>query len=168
VEWIQTQLGDAAKALAGELRNQRELAVVGGGFYYPLALEVAGMMRKLTHLPAEGKDAAVLLGDDLWAGPESSAAIFLSGSHCRVKKKVYAMLKDVKRARERAYAVTDGNDRELTRAAKLSILLPELSEMTGSILSLALMQWVAYHMTRNSAREENRPGAAPSADSAEA
>jgi glucosamine--fructose-6-phosphate aminotransferase (isomerizing) len=162
VEWIQAQLGDALKALANELRNHRELAVVGGGFYYPVALEVAHMMRKLTHLPAEGKDAAVLQEDDLWAGTEGFAAIFLSGSHCRVKKKVHAILKDVKRARERAYAVTDGNDRELTRAAKLSILLPELSEMTSSILTLALLQWVAYHMTRQAVREENRSGPLPS------
>ena len=60
------------------------------------------------------------------------------------------------------FSVTDSNDGELSHAAELSLLLPELSEMTGAILTLALVQSVAYQMTRNPARESQHqiPGVA--------
>ena len=161
IEWIQTHLADAARALASELKGVRNLTVVGGGFYYPVGLEVARMLTRLAHASAEGKDVAALQGADLPPASEDSAMVLLSSSHCRLKKKIHAVVAQAKQTGERVYAVTDSNDRELSRATKLSILLPDLSEMTGSILSLALMQSVVYHMTRNAAREANRPDAPP-------
>jgi glucosamine--fructose-6-phosphate aminotransferase (isomerizing) len=161
VEWIQTHFADAVRALASELKGLRNLTVVGGGFYYPVALEAAVMLTRLAHAPAEGKDVAALQGADLPLASEDSAVLLLSGSHCRLKKKIHAVLAQAKQTRERTYAVTDNNDRELSRAAKLSILLPELSEMTGSILTLALLQSVASQMARSLAREVSHTSAPP-------
>ena len=39
---------------------------------------------------------------------------------------------------------TDGNDPETSRRSTLSLLLPQLNEMTGAILAHGVMCWVAY------------------------
>jgi hypothetical protein len=51
------------------------------------------------------------------------------------------------------FSVTDGNDRPLQESASLSLLLPELTEMVGATLTLALVQSLAEHGSRHANRE---------------
>lgn len=143
VEWIQVQLLDAVRALAAEIKNVASLSVVGGGFYHPVALQAALLLKGNSQVPAQGFDEDAFHERAGTPAPGDSALLFLSGSHCRTKNKIHALAARARKAFTKTLSITDGNDRELQNSSTLSVLLPELTEMVGPTLALALLQSVA-------------------------
>lgn len=148
VEWVLTQLPDAVRSFASELGGLRSLTVVGGGFYFPVALQGALLLREMTDIFAEGRGLEDFRGLPPEILKRDSAVVFLSGSRCRVKKTIRQLVGPAKGAGAKILSVTDSNDRDLAERSTLSVLLPVLSEMAGSTLTLALLAWVACHAAR--------------------
>ena len=148
VEWALSQLSEAVRPFASELKSASRVYVAGGGFYHASALHGTTAMRKLAGTDACAFNA--LEPEIQHYGPRERGAsvILLSGSHCRSKKRIHALAEGQMRAGTRILAITDQNDPELSRRSALAILLPVLSEEVGSIVSLALLDWVAYHAGR--------------------
>jgi glucosamine--fructose-6-phosphate aminotransferase (isomerizing) len=142
MEWIQAQLPAAIRALAAEFESIAQLFIVGGGFYHPIALQAAHSLRAVSRRSADAFDGGELQEGDLPVSAEGAAILFLSGTHCRIKKRIHVLAQHAKRAGLKVFSVTDSNDRSLAEASTLSLLLPELSEMVGSTLVLALLQSV--------------------------
>ena len=145
IEWAFSQLSEAVHALAAELETAPRLHVVGGGFYYPVALHWVETLRRL-----EGTDGRALNGlgtefRELRPHEPGDVVMLLSGSRCRGRKTIHALAESAKREGRKFLALTDKNDPEITRRAALAILLPILSEEVGSLLTLALLDWVACH-----------------------
>jgi len=153
VERIQTHVQDAVHALAGELKDLTALSVVGGGFYHPIALQAARLLQKHSQLRTEGLDEGAFRAEVHSTGAAPPAVLFLSGTHCQVKKRMHAVCEEAKESGMKIFSVTDGNDRPLQESAHLSLLLPELTEMVGSTLTLALVQSLAEHGGRHAKRE---------------
>jgi fructoselysine-6-P-deglycase FrlB-like protein len=149
VEWVLTQLTDAAQSFAAELRGWRSLCVVGGGFYHPAALQWAWLARKVTGIDARGFEVAEFLHGPLVSLEREAAVIVLSGSHCRAKKHINQLVERSKKVKLRIFAVTDGNDPEVSRHSELAVLLPVVSEAAGATVALALLDWVAYQVARS-------------------
>ncbi|HEV2348410.1 MAG TPA: SIS domain-containing protein [Terriglobia bacterium] len=158
VERIQTHMQDAVHALAAELKDLTALSVVGGGFYHPIALQAARLLYGNSRLRAEGVEEGAFRTEAPAPGAAAPAVLFLSGAHCRVKKRMHATSAEAQKAGMKIYSVTDANDRELQETSNLSLLLPELTEMVGSTLTLALVQSLAEHACRHAKRE---PGVQP-------
>jgi glucosamine 6-phosphate synthetase-like amidotransferase/phosphosugar isomerase protein len=152
VERIQTHLQDAVHALAAELKDLSALAVVGGGFYHPVALHAARLLNQNSLLRAEGMEEGAFRAVAPAPGAAAGAVLFLSGTHCRLKKRMHAISGEAQKAGMKTFSVTDGNDRQLQETASLSLLLPELTEMTGATLTLALAQSLAEHASRHAKR----------------
>jgi DNA-binding MurR/RpiR family transcriptional regulator len=147
-EWVLTQLLDAARALAKAVTEAREVAVVGAGFYGPVARLWADLL-----IRQGTARASAFLPEDLppskRSGGEGKRAVFvLSGSRCRLKKSLHRLAERERAAGEPVYAATDTNDRELSDQARLAVLLPVLHEMVGSSLALLLLEWVAQLAAR--------------------
>lgn len=156
VEWVMTQVPDAVRSFAAELNGLRSLYVVGGGFYYPVALQWAGLLRRETKIHADGHAPEELIAESLERTEREAAVVFLCGSRCRVKKAVHQLASAVKRAGKRVLSVIDNDDRELAERSELAILLPPLSEMVGATRTLVLLEWVTYHAARERGREPPR------------
>jgi glucosamine--fructose-6-phosphate aminotransferase (isomerizing) len=148
VEWVLTQLRDAAQSFAAELRGWRSLSAVGGGFYHPAALEWAWRVRKLTGIDARGFEVAEFLHGPLASLEREATVVVISGSRCRAKKHINQLVARLKKVKLRVFSVTDGNDPEVSRHSELAVLLPLLSEAAGATLALALLDWVAYQAAR--------------------
>ena len=161
VERIQTHLQDAVHSLAGELKNLSALSVVGGGFYHPIALQAAGLLEKYCHLRAWGIPEGAFGAGALAPGAEAGAVLFLSGTHCRVKKRMHAISGEAREAGMKIFSVTDANDRPLQETSTLSLLLPELTEMVGATLTLALVQSLAEHANRHAKRDPRARSTGP-------
>lgn len=156
-EWVLNNLSDAARALAAELKGLAAVLLVGGGFYYPAALHAAHFLNHLTPVRAEAKEATELL-EETSTAQLSGTVLFLSSSRCRMRRAVHACAKSVKGAGGKVIAVTDSNDRELSNAAGLAVLLPLLFEMPGSTLSLLFLQWLACCLARGEGTPEPPSG----------
>lgn len=153
VERIQTHLQDAVHALAAELKDLTTISVVGGGFYHPIALQAARLLNENSRVRAVGMEEGAFRVAAAVPGAAASAVLFLSGTHCRVKKRMHAVCAEAKESGMKIFSVTDGNDRALQESSSLSLLLPELTEMAGSTLTLALVQSLAEHASRHAKRE---------------
>lgn len=147
-EWVLTRLSDALRSCAQELKGISNLALVGGGFYYPAALHAAWDLKRLTSLEAGAHEAAEFHAE-VSTERAPNPVWFLSGSRCRLKKIIHDSAKMAKGAGGRVFAVTDANDRELADAASLAVLLPALSEMSGSTLGLLFVQALACQISRD-------------------
>lgn len=131
-------LADPIRAMAAQVKDCRRLVIAGGGFYGPPALEAAALARQTTGktveaVPVEAEFAARAVTSE-------DAFLFLSGSHCGIKKRVHAAAGRLAATGAKVFAATDGNDRALIDSSGFSILMPETSELAGSLLSLFLVQ----------------------------
>ena len=146
IERVHNQFTDAARALAGELRNLPKVVLAGGGFYHPVALQAAHHLADLAGLPAEGSELLhfrEVLAPRLQTG---TAVLILSGSRSRLKTEVHQAARDAgEKTGVKLFAITDNDDHELSRNATLSVLLPTLTEPAGALLALAFLGSVIHH-----------------------
>jgi glutamine---fructose-6-phosphate transaminase (isomerizing) len=137
-EWILTRYTDALSLCAEELEGHSALTVVGSGHYYPAALQAAWALRNLTSL-----DAAALEVEEFHAQTSPRQAhnpvLFLSGSRCRMKKRIRDAAQKAKAGERKVFAVTDANDQDLAGLSSPAVLLPARSELTGSTLGLLFL-----------------------------
>lgn len=157
VEWVQNQFTDAARALAGEIKGLRGLLVVGGGLYHPAALQTSCHLVELAGVNSRGLEL-LHFSDILPTLRETDTGVLiLSGSRCALKAEAHQAARDVgKKDQGKLFAITDGNDRQLSDSVTLSVLLPTLAEPAGALLTLAFLDSVLHHAARNSAASSGR------------
>lgn len=145
MEWVFTQLTDAVKTLAAELKSCSEVNVVGGGFFHPIALHAARLLTEFAGINAHGIDplgwTAASHSGNLVDAQRNPCALAFSGSRCKMKKSVHDFVSRLRGANWRILSVTDANERELTARSTLAVILPSLSEAAGSTLALTLILW---------------------------
>ena len=145
IEWAFSQLSEAVHALAAELETAPRLQVVGGGFYYPVALHWVETLRRLKGIDGRAFNGLGTEFRELRPHEPGDIVMLLSGSRCRGRKTIHALAENAKRAGKKLLALTDKNDPEITRRAALAIMIPVLCEEVGSLVGLALLDWVACH-----------------------
>jgi glutamine---fructose-6-phosphate transaminase (isomerizing) len=142
LEWIQEHLGNAIESGAAVIGEARQAVLTGGGFYQPAAQQGARLARQLLKKPFQHFELADVMESPPAGMSETDVAIILSGSNCRVKRHIHAAAAQLREKNVQILAVSDGNDRQLVQASHLVILLPVLSEVAGSLLTLAVAQWL--------------------------
>ena len=79
--------------------------------------------------------------------------MIVSGSRLRIKRLVHQAAGQITAKGARLISLTDTNDRELVERSEIAILLPPLSEVGGSLLTLALLEFLAAPETILTARD---------------
>jgi glutamine---fructose-6-phosphate transaminase (isomerizing) len=148
IEWVLTQFQEAARSLASGLKPVKDLRVVGPGFYYPTARHWALLLEKLCKMRAACFQPDEFGGCSRGAREGDSAVVLLSSSRCKLKEEVHKLARERRKAGVQVFAITDSADRELSDQSSMAVLLPTLSEMPGSALALALLDWVAYEINK--------------------
>jgi len=140
VEWLLSQLDEAARRFASELNHAREIRVIAAGFSRPVAMLWAHQLSRTSRKRAVIFDP----GDEGPPSAETGATyVFLSSSRSRLKTYMHEWLSAAKKAAAKVLALTDTNDRELREGASLAVLLPATSELVGSTLALAMLLRIA-------------------------
>jgi len=154
IERTLTQFRDALRSLAAELAGAKRLSVVGGGFYYPAALQWSRLVEKWLGIPV-----ACFTPDQFSDFHESGAGlrrtpeetpqvVVLSGSRSKLQAQADELARECRKAGTAVFSVTDAADRELAARSSMAVLLPALHELPGSILTLALLDWVAWEVSK--------------------
>jgi glucosamine--fructose-6-phosphate aminotransferase (isomerizing) len=149
LEWSFTQLSDALRSLAQELRAMDRFWLVGGGLYHPVVVRGARRLSAFGGIHGEGIEVSEFCSDPLLHLRRGDAAMFVSGSRLRIKREVHQAAAQIKLKGARLITLTDTNDRELVDRSEIAILMPPLSEVGGSILALALLELLASQMARS-------------------
>jgi len=166
IDWAFSQLSEAVSALAAELETASRLHVIGGGFYYPVALHWVETLRRLKRIDGRAFNGLGTEFREFRHHEPDDIVMLLTGSRCRGRKTIHALAESAKRAGRRFLALTDKNDPETTRRAALAIMIPVLCEEVGSLVGLALLDWVACHggPARASGHERGRTEPRPHND----
>jgi DNA-binding MurR/RpiR family transcriptional regulator len=142
LQWAHAHLSNAAQSFADAIRHARHAVVTGGGLYHASALQAARLARQLPDSYVQDFELHDLLDDASTHVGQAYTALVASGSGCRVKKAVHTAAAKLKAKGVRILSVTDGIDQELVRRSSLAILLPRLCEVSGSLLQVAVLQWI--------------------------
>jgi glucosamine--fructose-6-phosphate aminotransferase (isomerizing) len=165
LEWSFTQLSDALRSLAQELRALDRLWLVGGGLYHPVVVRAARRLSALGPIHGEGIEVSQFCSGPLSHLRRGEVAMFVSGSRLRIKRAVHQAAAQIKVKGARLISLTDGNDRELVDRSEMAILVPPLSEVGGSMLALALLELLATQVARNLEKNQAGKSVPGSADS---
>jgi glucosamine--fructose-6-phosphate aminotransferase (isomerizing) len=149
LEWSFTQLSDALRALAQELRATDRFWMVGGGLYHPVVVRAARRLSALGKIHGQGIEVSEFCSDTLLHLRRGEVAMFVSGSRLRIKREVHQAAAQIKLKGARLITLTDTNDRELVDRSEMAILAPPLSEVGGSILALALLELLGSQVATN-------------------
>jgi glucosamine--fructose-6-phosphate aminotransferase (isomerizing) len=148
VEWSFTHLSDAVRSLAQELRARDQFWLVGGGLYHPVVIHSGRRLSAFAGIHCDGIEVSEFCSDPLLHLRRGDVAMFVSGSRLRIKREVHQATAQIKVKGARLISLTDSNDRELVDRSEMAILVPPLSEVVGSILSLALLELLASEVAR--------------------
>lgn len=143
LEWSFTQLWDALRSLAQELRALDRFWLVGGGLYHPVVARTAWRLSAFAEIHGVGIEASDFVSGPLPHLNPGEAALFVSGSRLRARRLVHQAAVQMKVRGAKLISITDSNDRELASRSEIAILLPRLSEVGGSMLALALLGLLA-------------------------
>jgi glucosamine--fructose-6-phosphate aminotransferase (isomerizing) len=148
LEWSFTQLSDALRSLAQELRTIEQLWLLGGGLYHPVALRGARRLSASGGVDSKGMEVSEFYSESLSLLRPREVTLFVSGSHLRIKRVVHQAAAQIKSRGARVISLTDNNDRELVDRSEIAILAPPQSEIGGSMLALALLELLATQWAR--------------------
>jgi glucosamine--fructose-6-phosphate aminotransferase (isomerizing) len=153
IEWSFTQLWDALRSLAQELRAVDRFWLVGGGLYHPVVVRAAWRINASAEIHGEGIEVSQFCSGPISHLRRGEAAMIVSGSRLRIKRLLHQAVGQIKSKGARLISLTDTNDRELVERSEIAILLPALSEVGGSLLTLALLELLATPETILTARD---------------
>jgi glutamine---fructose-6-phosphate transaminase (isomerizing) len=149
-EWVLTQLQDAIRVFASEIKTAQRLCPVGAGSYRVTALQLARSAKGLGLTDVEALEPNDLDQERLVAPDRKATVIIFSGSRCRLKKRMQNFVKLSQQSGLHLLCITDSDQRELVGAARLAVLLPVVSERVGSILALIAGACALYEATKAS------------------
>ena len=146
VEWVLNHISDAASAFAREFRPLTDLRIVGGGAFFPIAIQSAGRLYREAQIPAHGCDLLDFQEGFCGVTRPGSGVLYLSSSRCGLKTRVHDSVREVRQGKSRKiFALTDGNDRQLSERADAAVLFPVLTEAGGALIALAFLELVAFY-----------------------
>jgi DNA-binding MurR/RpiR family transcriptional regulator len=134
------------RSFASGLARSRQVWLAAGGGYSYAARSASAWLSRMAGLAAPVMNLPPP-PSELPLGQGSAVAV-LTGSRCRLKAEVIAAARQANRAGAEVFALTDGNDSELAKMAKMTLLLPPLDEITGSVMAHAVMAWAAWEASR--------------------
>jgi glucosamine--fructose-6-phosphate aminotransferase (isomerizing) len=143
MEWSFTQLRDALRSLALELRALERFWLVGGGLYHPVVVRMGWRFGASWEIRSVGIEASSFVCGPLPHLRRGEVALFVSGSRLRAKRLLRDAAAQFKVEGGKLFSITDANDRELVDRSDMAILLPPASEVGGSVLALALLELMA-------------------------
>jgi len=163
------QLGDGVAALARELAPRAPILLVGDGHFAPAAKRAAALGRQRSRQPVIGLAGAALESGWLQTLGEESAVVLLSPSGGRPAKAAVELAGLIKERGSRLFVITGSNHYDLIRQARLGLILPELSDLAGSLLALAVAGWVGAELApvNPARRPRNRKNIQPGGSASE-
>jgi fructoselysine-6-P-deglycase FrlB-like protein len=148
IEWLFTQLAPLVRSFAAEIAQHSSLKIFGSGLYEYPAFRAAHQFQSRGNLRAFPYEMSEFLNSGVQLQEPGVAALFVSGSHSKLKKVAHRCADTMREKAARVLCVTDGNDRELSAAADLGLLIPSLHELPSSTMALFMLEWIVSETTR--------------------
>jgi DNA-binding MurR/RpiR family transcriptional regulator len=152
------RLSDGVGALASALGSASPILLVGGGHYGAIVKRAASLARRRVGRTVVGLDLAAFESGWLEVLNAKAAVLLLvCGSSGRIARETAALAQPIKDRGCPVFVITGSNHHDLIRQARLSLILPDTGDLTGSILALAVAGWVGSQLGELTPLGADRP-----------
>lgn len=136
------QLAEPVRACARWIAEAGRVTLAGAGFFNAPSWRAASLSPSISPVAvgATDPDSAAAFGRNALAS--AGAFLLLSTARCRNRQQVLTLAEELKAAKARLLVLTSSNDSDLIQLSELALLMPELSEIPGSVLSLIPLEWM--------------------------
>ena len=146
----------AIKLTAEWIANARDIYFIGRNINYPTALEGALKMKEISYIHAEGLPAGELKhGPNALLTKETPVVAMAIRDH--TYSKMLANIGEVSARSAPVIAVGFENDRELKKAADLTLYIPEVQPILSPLPVITTLQLLAYHVALIRGAEIDKP-----------
>ena len=138
------------------ISNFEYFMLIGRNHNIPIAMEGALKMKEISYLPSDG-----LASGELKHGPlaliTSKSLVIALATKGDAHHKVFNNIKEVKTRSATVVGIATENDRSLKGAADHLIYVPDMGDFLTPILSIVVLQLIAYYVARNCGCEIDMP-----------
>ena len=149
IEKLLLEKSDASHVLGEKLRQARSLLVLGGGFYFPVALTWAHSLKTYANLETQVSDLMELDASVSESLHERiHPLVVLSGSRSPLRNHLQIIANQMENTLCEMIVISDARDQQMVRRASLALLIPTLSDLVGSLAMLATLHLATYYAAR--------------------
>jgi glucosamine--fructose-6-phosphate aminotransferase (isomerizing) len=144
------------KKIAKQLAKKENLIITGRKYNFPICLEGAHKIKETAYLHAEG-----IASEELRHGGEAmldkNFPVFCLVPTDSVYKENVVLLKELKAIKISIYLFANKNTKQFRDLSKALIILPRIIEPLMPIVSVILLQLLAYHLALAKNIDINKP-----------
>ena len=144
------------KEVALKYCNASDFLYLGRGTNFPIALEGALKLKEISYIHAEGYPAAEMKHGPIALIDENMPTVFLV-SKDRSYDKILSNIEEVKSRKGKIIAITDSNDKKLSKLCNDIILVPQSNEFIFGILSTIVLQLFAFFIAVEKGCDVDQP-----------
>lgn len=144
------------KHIAYNFSDVNSFLYLGRGNLYPIAAEGALKLKEISYIHAEGYAAGEMKHGPIALIDESLPVVVLIPKN-RVYEKVFSNLEEVKARQGRLIVVATEGDDDVREFADVVLEIPDVPEYIQPLLSVVVMQLLAYHIADFKGTDVDQP-----------
>lgn len=150
------KLNDRISRLSRIFTYARNFLYLGRGYSYPVALEGALKLKKISYIHAEGYPAA-----EMKHGPialiDSDMPVVVIATRNAMYEKVLSNIQEIKARKGKVIALVSKGDETISKIADEVIELPDTEECLEPLLATIPLQLLAYHIAVCKGKNVDQP-----------
>lgn len=131
--------------IAKEFRYALNCLYLGRGYNYPIALEGALKLKEISYIHAEGYPAAEMKHGPIALISQAMPVVVIA-PRCSTYEKILSNIQEIKARKGRVLAIVTEGDEEVSKISDFVMTIPETEECLTPLLSVILLQLLAYHI----------------------
>ena len=131
--------------IAKEFRYAQNCLYLGRGYNYPIALEGALKLKEISYIHAEGYPAAEMKHGPIALISQAMPVVVIA-PRCSTYEKILSNIQEIKARKGRVLAIVTEGDEEVSKVSDFVMTIPETEECLTPLLSVILLQLLAYHI----------------------
>ena len=150
------QLDPAIREIAYRYFKAQDFLFLGRGIFYPIALEGALKLKEISYIHAEGYAAGEMKHGPIALIDENMPVVVLA-LRGELHDKLVSNLEQVRARDGKVIAIASEGDTEIVDKADDVIHIPHLGDYLTSILAVAPLQLLAYHVATRKGTDVDQP-----------
>jgi len=150
------QLDPAIREIAHRYFKAQDFLFLGRGIFYPIALEGALKLKEISYIHAEGYAAGEMKHGPIALIDENMPVVVLA-LQGELHDKLVSNLEQVRARDGKVIAIASEGDTEIVDKADDVIHIPHLGDYLTSILAVAPLQLLAYHVATRKGTDVDQP-----------
>jgi glucosamine--fructose-6-phosphate aminotransferase (isomerizing) len=136
---------DKIKEIALKYKNAKNFLYLGRGYNFPIALEGALKLKEISYIHAEGYPAAEMKHGPIALIHEDMPVCFIALKD-EIYDKVLSNIEEVKARKGKVIVIANEGDENIKDFADHVIYIPQTLPMLSPVLSVIVMQLIAYYI----------------------